>query len=73
MWNASNCDNSDMRITVDLPEHRVDAAPPFRLHTVKGRLVNPDFDLNRTSAVDTAGDEEVFASQRNRDILPIRE
>jgi hypothetical protein len=30
---------------------------PFRLHTVRGRLVNPDLDLDRTLALLVAADE----------------
>jgi len=42
------------------------SGPPFRLHTVKGRLVIPHLDLDRTSALDIAADEEAFAAPRNR-------
>lgn len=35
-------------------------APPFRLHTVRGRLVNPDLDLDRTSALIAADDEAAY-------------
>lgn len=37
---------------------------PFRLHTVHGRLVRPDLDLDRTSELITADDELAF--RRNR-------
>lgn len=33
---------------------------PFRLHTVRGRLVQPGLDLDRTSALITADDEAIF-------------
>lgn len=33
------------------------SAPPFRLHTVRGRLVDPNLDLDRTSALIVAEDE----------------
>jgi hypothetical protein len=33
---------------------------PFRLHTVHGRLVQPDLDLDRTSAIIAADDESDF-------------
>jgi hypothetical protein len=39
------------------------AAPPFKLHTVPGKLVRPDLDLDRTSALDTVDDEAVFAAR----------
>jgi len=32
----------------------------FRLYTVGGRLVSPDMDLDRTSALLVAGDEDEF-------------
>jgi hypothetical protein len=34
---------------------------PFRLHTLSGRLVNPDLDLDRTSALVTLDDEASFS------------
>jgi hypothetical protein len=37
-----------------------DSVPPFRLHTVRGRLVNPSIDLDRTSSLITAEDEIAF-------------
>lgn len=40
------------------------SAPPFRLHTVRGRLVNPNLDLDRTSALVVAEDEATFRSDR---------
>jgi len=39
-------------------------APPFRLHTVRGRLVNPSLDLDRTSALVVADDEATYRSHR---------
>jgi len=33
------------------------AAMPFRLHTVRGRLVNPETDLDRTSLLEIMEDE----------------
>jgi hypothetical protein len=41
------------------------AAAPFRLHTVRGKLVNPDLDLNRTSALTVQEDEAQFRRRRN--------
>jgi hypothetical protein len=35
-------------------------APPFRLHTVRGKLVDPNLDLNRTSALAVQDDEAGF-------------
>lgn len=35
-------------------------APPFRLHTVRGKLVNPDLDLDRTSALVAMDDETAY-------------
>jgi len=40
------------------------SVPPFRLHTVKGRLVNPNLDLDRTSALVVAEDEASFRGER---------
>jgi hypothetical protein len=43
------------------------AAPPgspFRLHTVRGRLVNPGLDLDRTSALVSADDELDYLNRR---------
>ena len=37
------------------------AVREFRLHTVRGRLVNPDLDLNRTSALEIENDEREFS------------
>lgn len=42
------------------------AIPPFRLHTVRGRLVQPELDLDRTSALETLDDESKFAGLKNR-------
>jgi len=39
------------------------SAPSFRLHTVRGRLVNPSLDLDRTSALLASEDELVFAGK----------
>jgi ribbon-helix-helix CopG family protein len=38
---------------------------PFRLYTVRGRLVNPHLDLDRTSALFVADDEAEFARGRS--------
>ena len=37
-------------------------APPFQLHTVRGRLVQPNLDLDRTSALVAIDDEAEFAT-----------
>jgi len=34
----------------------------FKLHTVRGRLVRPDLDLDRTSALITLDDESSYSS-----------
>ena len=39
------------------------AAPSFRLHTVRGRLVRPDLDLDRTSALPGLDDEAGFSGR----------
>lgn len=36
------------------------SSAPFRLHTVKGVLVNPDLDLNRISALIATDDEGAY-------------
>ncbi|MFY9728496.1 MAG: hypothetical protein WB579_21605 [Bryobacteraceae bacterium] len=40
------------------------ASAPFRLHTVRGKLVNPDLDLSRTSALTVQEDEASFRRRR---------
>lgn len=40
------------------------AAVPFRLHTVRGKLVDPDMDLSRTSALAVQEDEARFRRRR---------
>jgi hypothetical protein len=42
------------------------AAAPFQLHTVAGRLVEPQLDLDRMSALDELDDELKFAGLRNK-------
>jgi len=41
-------------------------AEPFQLHTVAGKLVDPELDLDRTSALDTLDDELKFAGLPTR-------
>lgn len=41
-------------------------APPFRLHTASGKLVNPDIDLDRTSALEMLEEEARLAGKRRR-------
>jgi hypothetical protein len=36
------------------------APPPFQLHTVRGQLVQPNLDLDRTSALLVADDESAY-------------
>jgi Ribbon-helix-helix protein, copG family len=38
---------------------------PFRLHTVRGRLVNPNLDLDRTSALLVSEDEAVYGERKD--------
>jgi hypothetical protein len=40
-------------------------ALPFRLHTVRGRLVEPGLDLDRTSALVALDDEAEFSTRRS--------
>jgi hypothetical protein len=40
------------------------AGPPFRLPTFRGKLVNPELDLDRTSALVTADDESEYRGRR---------
>ena len=42
------------------------AAPAFRLHTVRGKGVNPNLDLDRTSALVAEEDEVDYADQKDR-------
>jgi hypothetical protein len=43
-----------------LSETAARAVPEFRLHTVRGKLVNPDVDLDRTSALVVDEDETAY-------------
>lgn len=43
-----------------LSEPLPSAVPEFRLHTVRGKLVNPDINLDRTSTLLTDEDETEF-------------
>jgi len=47
-------------LRADLAKRPLADAPPFRLFTVKGRLVQPDLDLDRTSALFALDDEAEF-------------
>jgi len=44
----------------DLAHDRIAPEERFQLHTVRGRLVQPGLDLDRTSALLTADDEAEF-------------
>ncbi|MBY0502576.1 MAG: hypothetical protein K2X03_01615 [Bryobacteraceae bacterium] len=44
----------------DPPTESAKVRPPFELFTVKGKLVNPDVDLDRISALIAADDEEKY-------------
>jgi hypothetical protein len=50
-------------------------AKPFQLHTVAGSLVEPELDLDRTSALDILVDESKFAAlgDKSGDADPRRE
>jgi hypothetical protein len=48
-----------------LSRNRSPSASSFRLRTVRGRLVNPDLDLDRTSALITSEDESGFFGGRH--------
>jgi ribbon-helix-helix CopG family protein len=48
-----------------LARQRQGPPPAFRLHTVRGRLVKPDLDLDRTSAVLASDDELAYVSGRS--------
>jgi hypothetical protein len=41
-------------------------AKPFRLHTVRGKLVQPELDLDRTSALIILDDEFDFAARNKK-------
>jgi hypothetical protein len=43
-----------------LAEPLTHSVPEFKLHTVRGKLVNPDIDLDRTSALTAAEDEAAY-------------
>lgn len=47
-------------LNTHLAGRRSAAREPFRLATVRGRLVNPHLDLDRTSALLVEGDIEQF-------------
>jgi len=51
-------------LRVYLARKATETAPPFRLQTVRGRLVNPDIDLDRTSALIVADDELEYGKRR---------
>ena len=40
------------------------SAPPFRLHTVRGRLVNPNLNLDRTSEFVVRDDEADYSTPK---------
>ena len=39
--------------------------PPFRLHTVSGKMVNPHIDLDRTSALEMLEEEVRLAGKQS--------
>jgi hypothetical protein len=51
-----------VRVHLAAPPKRSDT--PFRLHTVRGRLVRPNLDLDRTSALLIEDDEADFPGEK---------
>lgn len=51
-------------LRMNLAQDRIEPEDRFQSHTVRGRLVQPDLDLDRTSAMLTADDETVFGGKR---------
>jgi uncharacterized protein (DUF1697 family) len=47
-----------------LAQNPVSSPPAFRLHTVRGRLVNPNIDLDRVSSLVAMDDEAKFRRKR---------
>ena len=47
-----------------LASKRAASAPPFQLFTVRGRLVRPDLDLDRTSALLVEDDAASFIPEK---------
>lgn len=47
-----------------LASKRAASAPPFQLFTVRGRLVRPDLDLDRTSALLVEDDTASFIPEK---------
>ena len=47
-----------------LAQNPAPSTPAFRLHTVRGRLVNPNLDLDRTSALVVMEDDAKFGGKR---------
>ncbi len=47
-------------VRAQLARKQSPAALPFRLHTVRGKLVQPNLDLDRTSALLAIDDETEF-------------
>ncbi len=53
-------------LRVHLAQKPSDTVTPFQLHTVAGRLVDPELDLDRTSALEILDDELRFSKPRTR-------
>ena len=49
----------------ELTESQAPDPPPFRLYTVRGKLVNPNLDLDRTSGLVTLDDEAAYSHRRS--------
>jgi hypothetical protein len=49
-----------------LSESSLAKSTPFHLHTVRGKLVNPHLDLDRTSALLTMDDEDFYVPRKSK-------
>ncbi len=50
-------------VRIQLTREDTKSAPPFKLHTVRGRLVRPDINLDRISALIVSDDESKFLTK----------
>ena len=55
-----------MRTTMDL-RRSASGKTKFQLHTVRGKLVRPELDLDRTSSLIVTDDESEYSGQKQRD------
>jgi hypothetical protein len=51
---------------VNLAHKEPASTPPFRLHTVSGRMMHPNIDLDRTSVLEMLEEEVRLAGKRDR-------